>query len=524
MTTLAGIGVLIRLALRRDLLPLLAWTALFCALLAATTASFRDTYPDAAALAGYAAAMSASPMQHFFNGPGAALDTHGGMIVFEMGGYLVVVVALLSILTVVRHSRAEEANGDAELVRAGCVGRHALGGAAAVVAIASAAWWGVVCAVTLGLLGLGWVGAAAYGLSLTAAGALFATVTAVTCQLGEHPRTATSLAGAVLAVSFVVRGLGDLRGDGLVWLSPLGWAQGTRPFGDERLWPLLLSAVVVIGGHLLAAALNSRRDLGAGWWPTRPGPATASTSLRRLGGLIGAQQRPAAYGWWVVLGGLGLAFGLVAQEFSAAGDQLDLSSFVPDASDPVTALVDFSALLLAVLAAGTGVVLVGVAAGEETSGRLDATLAGAVRRSRWLGWQLGGALAGSGLALAVGAAGLAGGLALTDVEAATTDTLSAVLAYLPATWVIVALASVLLGVRPRLLALAWLPVAHAVVAGLFGPALRLPQWVIDVSPFSHVPRVPAESVLSLGLTLVTVLTVALLAVGVRAFLARDLRV
>jgi ABC-2 type transport system permease protein len=48
------------------------------------------------------------------------------------------------------------------------------------------------------------------------------------------------MAGAVLAVSFVVRGIGDMSsvsGGGLErlsWFSPLGWAQQTAPFTLDR--------------------------------------------------------------------------------------------------------------------------------------------------------------------------------------------------------------------------------------------------------------------------------------------------
>src|SRR5699024_12540016 len=81
-----------------------------------------------------------------------------------------------------------------------------------------------------------------------AAGRGCAAVAAVTAQLRACARAASGMAGAVLTVSFVIRGIGDMSAvsDGglerLSWFSPVGWAQQTAPFTLDRWWPLLYSA------------------------------------------------------------------------------------------------------------------------------------------------------------------------------------------------------------------------------------------------------------------------------------------
>lgn len=517
----AGTGILVGLALRRDVAVTATWSILFAAVLWAGTESFRLSYPDAAALAGYAAAMAAAPVQRFFNGPGAGLDTLGGLVVFELGGYLLIVVAVLSILIVVRHSRAEEAGGTAELIGAGRTGRHALNAAAFVAAVVAAAWWGLVCAGVLGGLGLGWGGAWAYGASVALAGLLLAAVALVACQLGEQPATATATSGAVLLAAFLLRGAGDLRGDGWWWASPLGWAQATRPFGEAVPAAVAVAGAFAMLAWVAAAVLNSRRDVGAGWVRPRPGPATASVTLRRLPGLVASQQRGAALGWWVVVAVLGAALGLVSTEFVAAEGLLDLTAFLGPQADPVLAFVSFSARLLAVLAAAAGVATVRTAALEERTGRLDLLLAGPVGRPRWLGWHVAGALSGSAVALGLGAAGLVGGLAVTGVDVDLTDAAVDVGAFLPAVWAVTAIAVAVFGARPRLLGLAWLPVVHAVVAGVFGELLRLPAWAIDLTPFAHVAQRP-DGVLDAALGLQLVAGAALLGLGAAVFRVRDL--
>ena len=44
----------------------------------------------------------------------------------------------------------------------------------------------------------------------------------------------------VLGASFAIRAIGDAGPHWLSWLSPLGWGQAVRAYGDERWWVLLL--------------------------------------------------------------------------------------------------------------------------------------------------------------------------------------------------------------------------------------------------------------------------------------------
>ena len=97
----------------------------------------------------------------------------------------------------------------------------------------------------------------------------------------------------------------------LSWLSPQGWSLQVRPYAGDRLWVLLLHAlltVVLIGG---AYALASRRDLGGGLLGDRPGPARASAKLSGPFGLAWRLQRTTLLGWTVGLGLYALLLGSV---------------------------------------------------------------------------------------------------------------------------------------------------------------------------------------------------------------------
>ena len=81
----------------------------------------------------------------------------------------------------------------------------------------------------------------------------------------------------------------------------------------------------------------------------------------------------------------------------------------------------------------------------------------------------------------------------------------------PAVWVLAAVAVALVGLAPRFAAVAWGALGLCVILGLIGPALRLDQWIMDLSPFTHVPKVPGAALTATPLVLL--LAVALAAGG-----------
>ena len=100
----------------------------------------------------------------------------------------------------------------------------------------------------------------ALGLATALTGLVFGAVTAVTAQLTEHAGTASGTALGILALAFMVRGIGDVierDGSWLSWFSPLAWAQQTRAFVDLRWWPLLVSLAAVAVPWALAAAVTA---------------------------------------------------------------------------------------------------------------------------------------------------------------------------------------------------------------------------------------------------------------------------
>jgi ABC-2 type transport system permease protein len=69
---------------------------------------------------------------------------------------------------------------------------------------------------------------------------------------------------------------------------------------------------------------------------------------------------------------------------------------------------------------------------------------------------------------------------------------------------------------------AWTALALAAVLVLLGPTLRLAQWIQDISPFTHVPKLPGGTVSAAPLAWLTLTAVLLAAAGMSGLRRRDI--
>jgi ABC-2 type transport system permease protein len=77
-------------------------------------------------------------------------------------------------------------------------------------------------------------------------------------------------------------------------------------------------------------------------------------------------------------------------------------------------------------------------------------------------------------------------------------------------------------VQPRWAPAAWLLVATATVVSFLAETIDLPQWLRDLSPFEHVPALPAASFAVLPIAALTVLSALSLGAAALAVDRRDI--
>lgn len=525
MSHLTGTRTLARLALRRDRVRLPVWVAGISGLVFAQVASLKGLYPDGEGLAEAAALVEDNPAFIAMTGPARALDTLGGRTAWEILLFAAVVVALMNIFLVTRHTRAEEESGRSELVRATVVGRHAALAATLAVALLADVVLAAVLLVGLAGFGLPLAGSVAMAVGLGLTGLAFAALAAVTAQVTESGRAASGMAGALLGASYVVRAVGDVGNGAASWLSPLGWVQSVQPYAGERWWVLALPVVAAVVALVAARALEDRRDHGAGLVPPRPGSARAGRWAGSPVGLALRLQRGAIVAWSSGLLLTGVAYGAVGNDVE------DLAADTPAFEDIIAqgggSIVDgflaTSALMLALIGAAGAVQVVLRARSEEVSGRAEPLLATATSRDAWLGAQLVAAVVATLVILVAAGIGMGVAYALAVGEAGQVPRLvGALLVQAPAVLVLVGVAAALFGAVPRATAAAWAVLAVCLVVGIFGELLQLPDALRSVSPFHHLPLVPAEPVAAVPLVLLVAVAVGFAAVGHQGLRRRDL--
>jgi len=227
--SLAGTGPLVRLILRRDRVRLPVWILGIVGLVYASAGAVSAAYPTQKEVDAYAATFGESPAGIAMSGPPTALDSIGGIVIFEVNASAMIAISLMSIFLVVRHTRAEEEEGRTELLRSAVVGRHAAATSALMVVSGATLLVGLGIAASLASADVPLAGAVLFGASVTALGIVFAAIAGCAAQITTHARGATGLAAAVLGASFVLRAAGDVGNGLLSWFSPIGWSQATRP-------------------------------------------------------------------------------------------------------------------------------------------------------------------------------------------------------------------------------------------------------------------------------------------------------
>ncbi|MBY8868444.1 ABC transporter permease [Streptomyces sennicomposti] len=516
---LAGTPALLRFALRRDRVLIPVWVAVNALMVLSMPGTLKSLYGTPAERASLLDQMAANTSLRALVGPVFG-DSLGALTAWRVGVYAGALAAVTSLLVVVRHTRDEEESGRQELVSSAAVGRRApLTAALLAAAVASAA---LALLVTAGLAGRGAAGAAAFGLGLAGVGLVFATAAAIAAQLTQSARAARGLTAAVLGAAFVLRAAGDAADDRssvLTWLSPLGWLEYLRPFAAERWWVLLLFAGATAVQAAVAYRLAGRRDLGMGFLPTRPGPAEGR--LGTAGALAWRLQRGALYGWSAAFLAAGIVFGRMTEGAAQAVGDNERTREIFQRMGGQSGLTD------AFLAAMTG--LLGLVAalyvvssvlrlsGEESSGRAEPVLAGAVGRLRWAAGHLAVAFGGSALIMLLAGVGFAIGYGRQ-----AGPVLGACLVQVTAVWVIGGIAVLLHGLLPRGAVAAWGVAGAALLIGWIGPALNAPRPVLDLSPFGHLPKLPGADVDWTTLGVLLGLAAVLVGAGLAALRRRDM--
>ncbi len=532
MSGFTGTSSLLRLASRRDRLLIPVSVLALVAFAAGSAKATVDLYPTLSSALEIFRPIIDNPATVALYGPVTSLDLDS-FAVFKtvlLGG---VFVCLLAYIVVRRHTRTEEEAGRLELLGAGAVERRAPLTAAVVLATGAVLAAAVLSALSLASVGLDGKGSVAFAASWTVMGLSWVGITAVAAQLTETTRGTAAISLGALGVAFLLRAVGDTAAADspvrlLVWLSPLGWGERVSPYGANDLRPLLLGVAAFVALVATAFWLRERRDLGAGLLPSRPGRTRGS--MRTVGALTARLARGTLLGWAVSAVMLGAVVGSIAsnvESMDSSASTRDLLLKLARVANPDVTMTDlFFATELHVVAfavAAMGISIVTRLHSEETALRAESLLATGVTRTRWAVSHLVVALLSTAVVMALVGLAAGGAVATTTGDTGSLGRLvGAALVMVPAIWVCVAVAMLLVGAVPAQTGLAWVVLIVFLLFGELVQILGLPSWLNDLSPFGHVPSMPADELRVLPLVLLTAVAAVVAGAGVWALRRRDI--
>ena len=460
---------------------------------------------------------------------GADNYTIGAMYSNTMFIWVALAVAAMNILLVVRHTRADEEKGRAEVVRSLPTGRLAPLSAVMLTALVVNSTLVLLTGLGIGVQGveaMGIMPSMLFGLALAAIGLFFAAVAALFSQLSSSSRGATGYSFIALCIFFVMRAAGDIGSEVLSLISPLGLIQRSALFVDNNVWP---SVIIVFEAALVSAvayALNAGRDIDQGFIAVRPGRSGASRLLRSSYGLAFRLNRNTIIAWVIILFCLGASYGAILADIESFVAESEFYQMVIGANSDFSTMEMFTAtvnVIASLFAVAPLLILTLRPRAEEREGRAEAVLARPVSREQYLGGYVMPAFAAGILFPAASAAGLyASSAAVLGEPVALVFLLKANLVFVPALWVMIGAAVLLIGVLPKASGAIWAYFGFSFFTEFIGRMLKLPEWLGKITPFGYIPVLPVDEINLVTLCIVGSVGLALALAGVFFYERRDL--
>ncbi|NLC43053.1 MAG: ABC transporter permease, partial [Clostridiales bacterium] len=330
-----------------------------------------------------------------------------------------------------------------------------------------------------------------------------------------------------LILAYIIRGIGDVGNEALSLISPLGLILRTEVYVNNYWWPVLLTLGISIIIFSVSLYLNSIRDMGAGFITTKPGRREASLFLTSPIGLALRIQRTTIIAWIIGMFILGISYGSILGDLEGflASNEI-LMQMLPFA-EGMSLTEQFVSMLITIISIlGTIPTLIFVLKlnGEEKRNRTEDILANAVSRNKIIGSYTFIGIIAALLIQIVSMLGLwfASEFVMDEVILFSSF-LKAGLVHIPAIWIMIGVAVLLIGYLPRHTGLAWTYLGYSFFVGYLGDILKLPDWMRALSPFGHIPQIPMEDINMVKLSVLTLIALSLVMVGFIGYNKRDIQ-
>jgi ABC-2 type transport system permease protein len=99
---------------------------------------------------------------------------------------------------------------------------------------------------------------------------------------------------------------------------------------------------------------------------------------------------------------------------------------------------------------------------------------------------------------------------------------NAAMVYLPAMWVMIGLAVLLIGCFPQMTGFTWLYLGYSFFVLYLGSLLQFPEWMEKLTPYGHIPQLPVEEMDFLRGSILACIAAVLVIIGFIGYNRRDI--
>lgn len=520
-----------RFILRRERINISVWIVLLVVITLAQAYSYVDLYPTEQERQIIAESME-NPAMVVMMGQVYGKDNYtvGALLSNQSLLFTAIAVAIMSILIVNRNTKGDEEAGSTEVIRSLPMGRLSNTFAVLIVIMVVNVILSLVIGLglySLGIESLSLNGSLLFGAVLGAIGFVFAAITALFAQLTCSTRGTLGISFGVLGVFYFIRAIGDIYNEKLALLSPLGWIMRSEVYVNNNWQYVIITIGIAIVIMLVSLFLNSLRDMGGGLIAIKAGKQSASAFLSNPFGLGIRILRSSMFAWCIGMLILGLAYGSllgdIEVQFESSETMKEIFSYGTGYS-PVEQFVTVIMTLIAMLSTMPVLLSVLKLKGEEKVNRTENIVSKAVSKSKLMGSFLAIGILLSFITQLLFASGFwYAGSRVLDNQLTFRSILSSAMVYLPAVWLMVGLALLLIGCFPRGTILVWVYFGYSFLVVFLGPILQLPDEMKKFSQYENIPKIPIDDMDYTKITVITILAVLFITLGFMGYRKRDMQ-
>ncbi len=515
--------------IRRERIMSSVWLAALTVSAWLLAAIYPTLFPDEISTQGMLATLN-NPSMIAMMGPVYGLDSMTPAIILAQNCliWFAIVVIVMNIFFVNRHTRADEELGRQEMLIALPIGRLSI----SLSMITLSFILNITVAVLIALFtlianieGANLIGALTYGLSIGMQGFLFAMLTLLSAQLFSTTRTTMGVAFALMGVFYMLRAYGDINENLMSYISPIGLGLKVEAFYSNNFIPVIIlfaEAVVIAAAALW---INTRRDVGMGVFPARKGKAYASKYLQTPIGFVWRLLRGSFWAWAAGIFVIAASYGSVIGELDNFIRGNDAIKQILEGTLGASTLIDsYIALLGYLMALLISIPLINCInrfCTEEKRGRLEQIIATSVSRKTVFGSFI---LIATLESIILSLFSVLGLYATTySSELVTFATLTkATFVYLPALFLMFSLSVFLVGLLPKLRSLVWIVFGYSLITFYFGRFFSISEIALKLSPFDNIPQLPVQEFSVIPLIVTCIIAIGLCVMGIIGVGKRDI--